>query len=160
MDGNEGKMDFDKARNAAINNAILSMRELQKAVKLLFDAGGQKSGHFGDFPNLGPTAAQELYKNLIREEYKELMVAFDKKDPVEILDGISDLIWVAIGLGISLELPLGEAWQEVVRSNLHKVQIDGTVVKDERGKIQKPLGWTPPQISSILAYYTNTGESL
>jgi predicted HAD superfamily Cof-like phosphohydrolase len=43
------------------------------------------------------------------------------------------------------------AWNEVMRSNLAKIDPDsGTVFKREDGKVLKPAGWTAPELSPFL----------
>lgn len=140
-------LDFDRKKVCAINNAILSMSEVRKAVEMLFRAGGQKSFPFKKWIENGPASTHALYRNLVREEYKELMLAYDQRDPVKFLDNICDLIWVSLGWAIAMEMPVDDAWQEVVRANLNKIHLDGNVVRDENGKIQKPAGWTPPDLA-------------
>jgi len=93
----------------------------------------------------------ELYMELITEEFKELVDAYLVKDMVEIADACADLKWVIEGLEHTLNIPQQEVWDEVARSNLQKISPDGKVLKREDGKVQKPEGWTPPDIESIMA---------
>ena len=37
---------------------------------------------------------QKLYMNLITEEYKETLEAFENNDLVEVADGLADMVWV------------------------------------------------------------------
>lgn len=91
-----------------------------------------------------------LYRNLICEEFTELMKAVEEHDMVEIADACADLKWVIEGLEHTLNLPNQEIWNEVARSNLSKISPSGKVIKREDGKILKPLGWTPPDIKQVL----------
>lgn len=92
----------------------------------------------------------ELYMELITEEFQELIQAFLDKDIVEIADACADLKWVIEGLEHTLNIPQQEVWDEVARSNLQKISPDGKVLKRVDGKVQKPEGWTPPDIKSIF----------
>jgi len=47
-------------------------------------------------------------------------------------------------------IPLMSVFGEVHRSNLDKVWEDGTVHRDERGKVIKPPTWQPPDIRSLV----------
>ena len=54
-----------------------------------------------------------LYFNLIKEEFEELMEANRNNDDVERLDGCMDLIWVTLGYCIAKGYDIKGAWQEV-----------------------------------------------
>jgi predicted HAD superfamily Cof-like phosphohydrolase len=73
---------------------------------------------------------------------------------VEVADGIIDSIYVLVGMGLELGLPLEALWNEVQRSNMAKAieQPDGTfkVMRRADGKVLKPEGWTPPDIAGVL----------
>lgn len=110
------------------------------------------------------TDVARLYLNLCREEDKELFDAFHglhavapnddvtrKHLKAEVLDGIVDSIWVRIGLALAMGLPVVDGWDELARSNLAKILPDGTVLRNEHGKVMKPEGWTPPDLHGVLA---------
>lgn len=89
-----------------------------------------------------------LYLNLISEEVRELAEA---NDAVEIFDALLDIIVVCIGAGHSAGLPMQAGWEEVVRSNMAKVDpTTGYVRRREDGKILKPEGWTPPALDNLI----------
>jgi predicted HAD superfamily Cof-like phosphohydrolase len=89
----------------------------------------------------------ELYWNLCGEELTELMDAdsLDKE-----LDGIIDSIWCLIGYGLARGYDMSGAWAEVARSNLDKIGANGVCIKDLNGKVQKPEGWRPPDLSPFI----------
>lgn len=92
-----------------------------------------------------------LYLNLIMEEVKELETAIMENDEVEQFDAILDIIVVCIGFGLSRGFPMVEGWQEVMRSNFAKIDPGtGYVRKRDDGKILKPEGWVPPDLSNVL----------
>jgi predicted HAD superfamily Cof-like phosphohydrolase len=92
-----------------------------------------------------------LYRKLILEEYKELMVAFEEKDDVEILDALFDLPWVCYAYALSRGWNMGAAWNEGARSNLDKIDpVTGKCIKREDGKILKPEGWKPPNFAQFV----------
>jgi len=93
----------------------------------------------------------ELYSNLIREEVKELQVARDKNDEVEILDALIDILVVTVGALHSRGVDADGAWKEVMRSNFDKVDPrTGRVTKREDGKVLKPQGWEPPRLKGFV----------
>lgn len=88
-----------------------------------------------------------LYIDLIIEEFTELQLA--QKD-TEALDAVCDLIWVLIGYAYSCGWDISRAWDEVARSNMAKIMPDGKVHKRADGKVQKPQGWTPPDLAGCV----------
>lgn len=107
---------------------------------------------------LDPEAATSLAKNLVHEEVMlEFFPALEKfrqsasfENKVELLDAICDSIYVLLWTGLALNLPVHAGFLEVSRSNLAKI-VDGKVLKNpETGKVQKPAGWTPPDLAAVL----------
>lgn len=93
-----------------------------------------------------------LYFKLIKEEYKELRDAVDAGDQVEVLDAIVDILVVTIGAGHSMGADVEGAWNEVMRTNFAKIDSEtGKVRRRKDGKVLKPEGWKPPELSSFLS---------
>jgi predicted HAD superfamily Cof-like phosphohydrolase len=93
----------------------------------------------------------EMYKNLIEEEYKELIAAENKSDMLEQLDALIDILVVTIGAIHSMGADGEGAWKEVMKTNFAKIDSEtGKVRKREDGKVLKPVGWTPPNLKPFL----------
>jgi predicted HAD superfamily Cof-like phosphohydrolase len=93
----------------------------------------------------------EMYYTLIKEEVSELMGAHNTRNNVEQLDALIDILVVTIGAIHSMGADAEGAWNEVMRTNFAK--IDPTtkkVIKRGDGKVLKPEGWTPPELSQYL----------
>lgn len=88
-----------------------------------------------------------LRQDLIREESAELLSALDAGDLAEIADASADLIYVILGTCVYYGIDLRPVWDEVQRTNMAK---EGGPTRAD-GKILKPEGWTPPDITRILA---------
>jgi predicted HAD superfamily Cof-like phosphohydrolase len=83
----------------------------------------------------------------------ELLIIDDKfkPDKVEFFDGLIDEMVVTAGAGLSAGFPMQAGWDEVLATNMAKVDPKtGKVVRREDGKVQKPVGWTPPDLKSVL----------
>ncbi len=94
----------------------------------------------------------DLYVNLIEEEFKELKVAIDNNDNVEVLDALLDIMVVTAGAIHSMGADGEGGWKEVMKTNFAKIDKEtGKVRKREDGKVLKPQGWTPP----VLAPFVN-----
>jgi predicted HAD superfamily Cof-like phosphohydrolase len=95
----------------------------------------------------------ELYHSLIAEEFAELNAAVTQGDKDEQLDALIDILVVTIGAIHSMGANGEGAWNEVMRTNFAKIDpITGKVRKREDGKVLKPEGWTPPNLSKFVKW--------
>ena len=92
---------------------------------------------------------QTLYMNLITEEYKETLEAFENNDLIEVADGLADMVWVIMGMCSSCGIDFNKVWEEVRASNMSKF-VDGKAIKNEAGKIMKPETYFKPNIKKVL----------
>ena len=93
----------------------------------------------------------KLYINLIEEEFKELKEAIEAGDIVEQLDALEDILVVTIGAIHSAGMNGEGGWKEVMRTNFAKIDKEtGKVRKREDGKVLKPVGWTPPDLTPYV----------
>lgn len=92
-----------------------------------------------------------LYLELINEEMNELSDGVEGGSDVATLDAICDTIWTLIGYAHAKGYPIETAWDAVALSNLRKIDLrTGKVNRRADGKVLKPEGWKPPDISRIL----------
>ena len=92
-----------------------------------------------------------LYRDLIKEEVEELNAAIKENDEVEQLDALIDILVVTIGAIHSMGADAEGAWQEVLKTNLAKIDSStGKVIKREDGKVLKPQGWEPPNLLPFI----------
>lgn len=95
----------------------------------------------------------ELYHNLIAEEFAELNAAVVQGDKDEQLDALIDILVVTVGAIHSMGADGEGAWNEVMRTNFAKIDsVTGKVRKREDGKVLKPEGWTPPNLSKFIKW--------
>jgi predicted HAD superfamily Cof-like phosphohydrolase len=93
-----------------------------------------------------------LYTSLIQEEVDELWAANAAADKVEILDALIDILVVTIGAIHSMGADAEGAWKEVMQTNFAKIDHDtGKVRKREDGKVLKPTGWVPPDLTQFVS---------
>ena len=89
-----------------------------------------------------------MYKSLIEEEFKELQESYDMEAE---LDALIDILVVTIGAIHSAGFDAEGAWKEVMATNFAKIDRDtGKVRKREDGKVLKPVGWVPPNLTPFL----------
>jgi predicted HAD superfamily Cof-like phosphohydrolase len=109
--------------------------------------------------------ATRAFKQLLADNHRNAGQPLASLMARMIADGIADLIYVAVGAALAYGIPLERVWAEVQRSNMAKFHrcsaCDGAgcdacagtgfvAVKDAGGKVQKPPGWTPPDIAGVL----------
>ena len=93
-----------------------------------------------------------MYLNLIEEEFKELQEARAMNNDVEELDALIDILVVTIGAIHSAGFDAEGAWKEVMMTNFAKIDREtGKVRKREDGKVLKPVGWKPPELSPFIS---------
>jgi predicted HAD superfamily Cof-like phosphohydrolase len=103
-------------------------------------------------PGLGPDERIELRIKLLEEEVQEYAEAARNGDLVEILDALADIGYILAGTIINhgMQNIYDDAFDEVHRSNMAKL-VDGKVLRREDGKVMKPDGWLPPNLTQFLS---------
>ena len=99
---------------------------------------------------------------LIQEEMKELGLEFTNADGElfehemilsnrdKILKETADLLYVIFGLCVTYNLPIGEAFNRVHRSNMSKLGTDGKPVRRDDGKILKGPNYKEPDLKDLV----------
>lgn len=96
-------------------------------------------------------ANYKMYLTLIEEEFNELQQAVDADDRIEQLDALIDILVVTIGAVRAAGFDGEGAWKEVMDTNFAKIDREtGKVRKREDGKVLKPLGWVPPNLTPFI----------
>lgn len=93
---------------------------------------------------------QSLRLDLIQEELDELNDAMLDRNIVEVADALADLLYVVYGTAVVFGIDMEPIVQEVHRSNMSKIALDGSVEYDERGKVMKPDTFEEPQLRGLL----------
>lgn len=105
----------------------------------------QACGQTVDVPN---DKQRSLYRDLIEEEFCEFANSQSEEAKA---DAVIDIMVVLIGYGLSRGWPMEALWEEVMRSNMAKIDPKtGKVRRREDGKILKPEGWTAPNLGAVL----------
>lgn len=104
-----------------------------------------------DKPGLSNQDLIELRIKLLKEEVDEYAEAARSGDLVEVLDALADIGYILAGTIINhgMQQIYDDAFNEVHRSNMAKL-VDGKVLRRDDGKVMKPEGWMPPNLSQFL----------
>ena|ERR1035441_4849284 len=103
-------------------------------------------------PHLTDEKTNRLRVDLLKEETSELQCAIEARDPVAVLDALTDLQYVLDGAYLSLGFGLAkeEAFAEVHASNMSKLGVDGKPVRRSDGKILKGPNFRKPELQAII----------
>tara|TARA_Y100001936_G_C15844647_1_gene543888 strand:+ start:409 stop:780 length:372 start_codon:yes stop_codon:yes gene_type:complete len=118
-----------------------SVREFMKTF-------GQEVKEKADFPSNKITT---LRYDLISEELAELKEAIDKKDIKEVADALTDILYVTYGAGHAFGINLDKCFDEVQRSNMSKLGVDGKPIYNEKGKVMKGPNYFEPDLNKFVA---------
>ena len=112
---------------------------------------------FGILNNYQPTTALSedeitLRYNLMKEENEEYLEAAKNNDIVEIADALGDQLYILCGtiLKHGLQHKIEEVFEEIQRSNMSKLDVNGKPIFREDGKILKSDKYFKPNIKSVL----------
>lgn len=97
-----------------------------------------------------PEGLHILRLSLHEEEHSELVDAFNRDDVVEVADALADIVYIAYGTAVSLGIDLDKVIEEVHRSNISKLNTDGSPIYREDGKVLKGPNYTPPDVRKVL----------
>lgn len=103
-------------------------------------------------PTLLSVKESNLRYELMAEENKEYFSAVVTKDKVEILDAVVDQMYILLGTINShgMQSVFLEAFDRVHQNNLTKIGSDGKVLRDPNGKILKPTGFKPVDLTDLI----------
>jgi predicted HAD superfamily Cof-like phosphohydrolase len=105
-----------------------------------------------DSPALPSEKIQQLRLDLIAEEFSELKAAVGEGNLVEIADALTDILYVTYGAAHAFGIPIDECFEEVQRSNMSKLDIDGRPIFREDGKVIKGPNYSKPDLQMVLQF--------
>jgi len=92
----------------------------------------------------------QLRYELIKEELEELKQAIKDKDMKEIADALTDILYVTYGAGHAFGINLDVCFDEVQKSNMSKLGLDGKPIYNENGKVMKGPNYFKPNLNKFL----------
>ena len=92
----------------------------------------------------------KLRIDLIEEELQELKDAINKKDLKETVDALTDILYVTYGAGHAFGINLDKCFDEVQKSNMSKLGLDGKPIYSDKGKVLKGPKYFKPNLSHFL----------
>ena len=101
-------------------------------------------------PGLSSDKINNLRISLINEELEELKQAMKNKDLKEIVDALTDILYVTYGAGHAFGVNLDKCFDEVQKSNMSKLGEDGKPIYNESGKVMKGPNYFKPDLSKFI----------
>lgn len=108
---------------------------------------------FSQSPKSDLGEAKHLLRyNLMREENEEYLEAVKNNNLIEIADALGDMLYILCGTIIEhgLQDKIEAVFEEIQRSNMSKLGIDGKPIYREDGKVMKGENYFKPDFSTIL----------
>jgi predicted HAD superfamily Cof-like phosphohydrolase len=93
-----------------------------------------------------------LRYRLMDEENEEYLEAANNNDLVEVADALGDMLYILCGTIIEhgLQYKIEEVFEEIQRSNMSKLGVNGEPIYREDGKVLKGPNYFKPNIKAIL----------
>ena len=128
----------------------MTLKDTIGAVEKFHDAFGIGNNHA---PTTDLSDADiDLRFNLMQEENEEYLEAAKNKDLIEVADALGDQLYILCGtiLKHGMQHKIVEVFEEIQRSNMSKLDIDGNAIYREDGKVLKSDQYFRPDIKAIL----------
>jgi|TARA_R100000479_G_scaffold49997_2_gene23166 predicted HAD superfamily Cof-like phosphohydrolase len=93
---------------------------------------------------------KKLRRDLIKEEYHEVMDAIKNKSDEEVLKELCDLVYVCVGMCVSYGWDFDIAFNRVHNSNMSKLNDEGKPIYREDGKVLKSDNYKPPSMKGLV----------
>tara|TARA_B100001029_G_scaffold167211_1_gene160220 strand:+ start:1661 stop:2029 length:369 start_codon:yes stop_codon:yes gene_type:complete len=101
-------------------------------------------------PGLSDEKINKLRIDLIEEELTEFKEAMKKNDLKEVVDALTDILYVTYGAGHAFGVNLDNCFDEVQKSNMSKLGEDGKPIYNDAGKVMKGPKYFQPDLSKFL----------
>lgn len=99
-----------------------------------------------------PEEVLQLRYDLMKEENEEYLEAVTNRDKLEMADALGDMLYILCGTIIShgMQHKIEEVFDEIQKSNMSKLGIDGKPIYRADGKVLKGPNYFKPDIASVL----------
>lgn len=126
------------------------MKNKIEAVKAFHTAF--KIGHLESPKGDLGVAKNTLRFDLMKEENEEYLEAAQNNDLVEVADALGDMLYILCGTIIEhgMQHKIEDVFNEIQRSNMSKLGVDGEPIYREDGKVLKGPNYFKPNIKTIL----------
>ncbi|MCM4160742.1 hypothetical protein FHG64_04870 [Antarcticibacterium flavum] len=126
-----------------MKNKLAAVQEFHKAFGL--GVNGNPIADLGEAKN-------RLRYELMKEENEEYLEAAMNNDLTEVADALGDMLYILCGtiLEHGMQYKIEEVFNEIQRSNMSKLGLDGKPVLREDGKVLKGPNYFSPQLKRLF----------
>ena len=130
---------------------------MKKQLQQLWDFQSAYNSTRNTKPTLISDDDYSLRYRLGKEELIEYLDACKNNDLVEVTDALADQLYILLGTMVAhgMQDIIEDVFDEVHRSNMSKLGVDGKPIYREDGKVLKGPNFTPPNIEQFL---TDNGQ--
>ena len=118
-----------------------------ESVRKFMETFGQEIKENAEFPKEKITL---LRYDLIKEELEELNQAIKDNDIKEVADALTDILYVTYGAGHAFGIDLDKCFEEVQKSNMSKLGLDGKPIYNDDGKVMKGPNYFKPDLNKFI----------
>jgi predicted HAD superfamily Cof-like phosphohydrolase len=103
-------------------------------------------------PSLIPLKSGILQHELMKEENDEYLDAIMDNNIIGVADALGDQLYILLGtiLKHGMQYVISDVFDEIHRSNMSKIPVEGKAVYREDGKILKPSTYSKPNLKPIV----------
>ena len=101
-------------------------------------------------PGLSTEKINKLRVSLINEELEEFKEAIKNNDLKEVVDALTDILYVTYGAGCAYGIDLDKCFKEVQRANMSKLGNDGKPIYNDKGKVMKGPNYSAPNLKQFV----------
>ena len=101
-------------------------------------------------PGLSTEKINKLRVSLINEELQEFKEAIKTNDLKEVVDALTDILYVTYGAGHAFGVNLDNCFEEVQRSNMSKLDKNGEPIYNDKGKVMKGPNYFKPDLTKFV----------
>ena len=101
-------------------------------------------------PSFSTDKINKLRVDLIKEELEELNEAMKNKDLLEVVDALTDILYVTYGAGHAFGIDLDKCFNEVQNSNMSKLDSNGKPIYNSDGKVMKGPNYFKPDLKKFV----------
>ena len=88
--------------------------------------------------------------SLINEELNELKKAIEENNTLEVADALTDILYVTYGAGHAFGINLDKCFDEVQKSNMSKLDLNGKPIYNQSGKVMKGPKYFKPDLNKYI----------
>ena len=103
------------------------------------------------FQGISAEDSEALLIKPLEKELSELKEAINNQDIKEVADALTDILYVTYGAGHAFGIDLDKCFDEVQRSNMSKLGVDGKPIYNEKGKVMKGPNYFEPDLNKFVA---------